>query len=147
MKVTQFAVNPSTGGKTVDGYTAFGRVSDANPHTTQRGGQRGCNDCHNDPAALGLGSAKPETSKSGRKLAVDPDRLVDEEGKQQLAFTQPGQRPLNKQEMDRIRRVGECSRCHADENAQFWVDFVGVYARIKGNPQEHKRKVEQRLER
>jgi len=47
-----------------------------------------CDDCHNNPQALGMGSGVPETFKTGRKLIADPDRFVDENGNQLLAFTQ-----------------------------------------------------------
>ncbi len=143
--VLEYAVNPGTDGKTLDGYFAFGRVSVGNAHTIQRSGIRSCDECHNDAFVLGLGSKVPETFKSGKKLAVDPDRFVNEEGKQLLAFTQPGQRPFNEEEMTRIRKVGECTVCHAGDKAGFWEDFEGKYKSVKDNPSEHKKKIESRL--
>ena len=141
----EYAVNPGSDGKTLDGYTAFGRVSVGNAHTTQRNGMRSCDECHNDNFILGLGGKMPETFKSGRQLAVDPDRFVNEDGKQLLAFTQPGQRPFNSEEMVRIRKVGECTTCHAGEKAGFWNDFDVKYRWAKDKAKEHRGKVEMKL--
>lgn len=138
--IREYSVNHDNNGKTVDGYTAYGRVA-ANPHTSERRGIPTCNECHKNPAALGLGTGKPETFKTGRMLMADPDRLVDENGKQLLAFTQPDQRPLNLEEMNRIKRVGECTICHSDAKAEFWIRFKENYGWYKKNPDEHDKKM------
>jgi hypothetical protein len=141
----EYAVNHESGGNTKDGFTAFGRVSVGNAHTTQRSGIRSCDECHNDPSALGLGSKTPETFKSGKKLMADPDRFVDEKGKQLLAFTQIGQRPFNSEELNRIRRVGECTICHAGAKFDFWIDFEKRYRWTTTNAPEHKKKIELKM--
>ena len=76
------------------------------PHTvvTQA---RSCESCHANPRALGLGAF---TSKEHPKLEEfkQPadyrwDRIVDEDGRPLQAQTLDGTRPLNRDEMDRIR--------------------------------------------
>lgn len=141
----EYAVNPGTGGKTRDGFTAYARVSVGNAHTIQRGGVRSCDECHNNPAALGLGSGKPETFKSGRELMADPDRFVDEQGRQVLAFSQPGQRPLKNEEMKKITMVGKCTVCHAGAEAAFWTDFAKQTRWVGDNAAEHRKKIEAKM--
>ena len=43
------------------------------------------------------------------------ERIVDEEGKQLQATNHVGARPFNKEEQDRISRVGTCMACHASD--------------------------------
>lgn len=143
--VKEYSVNQESNGKTPDGFTAFNRVSVANAHTTQRSAMRGCDECHNDKWALGQGGLTPETFKSGKALMVDPDKYVDDKGNQLLSFSQPGQRPFNEQEIKKIRRVGECTGCHAGSKASFWIDFEKSYKWAKDNDSEHKNKIDAKL--
>ncbi len=76
------------------------------PHTVVKQA-RSCESCHGNPRALGLGAF---TSKEHPKLEEfkQPadyrwDRIVDEEGRPLQATTVDGARPLNREEMDRIR--------------------------------------------
>ncbi|MEO5360531.1 MAG: hypothetical protein H7843_08785 [Nitrospirota bacterium] len=146
MTTMDYAVNPGTNGKTLDGYTAFSRISVGNAHTTQRSAMRTCDDCHNDPATLGMGGKPVETFKSGRKLFADPDRFIDEKGKQQLTFSQIGQRPFNESEIIRIRRVSQCTGCHLGANAGFWNNFRENYKWAQStHTSEHKKMINTKL--
>jgi len=76
------------------------------PHTVVKQA-RSCESCHGNPRALGLGAF---TSKEHPKLEEfkQPadyrwDRIVDEDGRPLQAQTLDGTRPLNRDEMDRIR--------------------------------------------
>ena len=76
------------------------------PHTVVKQA-RSCESCHGNPRALGLGAF---TSKEHPKLEEfkQPaeyrwDRIVDEDGRPLQAQTLEGTRPLNRDEMDRIR--------------------------------------------
>lgn len=76
------------------------------PHTVVKQA-RSCESCHGNPRALGLGAF---TSKEHPKLEEfkQPadyrwDRIVDEDGRPLQAQTLDGTRPLNREEMDRIR--------------------------------------------
>ncbi|MBI2014891.1 MAG: hypothetical protein HYS77_05060 [Candidatus Rokubacteria bacterium] len=78
------------------------------PHTVVRQ-SRTCESCHGNPRALGLGLY---TSKEHPKLEEfqQPrdfrwDRIVDEDGVAVQVTTVDGARPLNREEMDRIRRA------------------------------------------
>jgi hypothetical protein len=78
------------------------------PHTVVKQA-RSCESCHGNPRALGLGAF---TSKEHPKLEEfkQPadyrwDRIVDEDGRPLQAQTLDGTRPLNRDEMDRIRRA------------------------------------------
>jgi cytochrome c554/c'-like protein len=76
------------------------------PHTVVKQA-RTCESCHGNPRALGLGAF---TSKEHPKLEEfkQPadyrwDRIVDEDGRPLQVQTLDGTRPLNREEMDRIR--------------------------------------------
>ena len=78
------------------------------PHTVVAA-SRTCESCHANPRTLGLGMF---TSKEHPKLEEfrQPsdyrwDRIVDEDGKPLQAQTVDGARPLNREEMDRIRNA------------------------------------------
>lgn len=129
-----------------DGTPGYVRVS-AHPHTIQRRGMRGCNDCHNSNYVMGFGGEKVETYPSGRAFTTDPDRMVDEKGNPKLLFSQPGQGPLTKEVIARMKRVGECTVCHEKEKAPFWLKFEESYRWVKDRPKEHRAKVDAALKR
>lgn len=104
-------------------------------HTTQRLA-RSCASCHNSPVALGLGQgelrfspAAPGPKRLGRwqfkpaRTASPQDGLPEDAWTGFLAprsgrvSTQPGARPFNVAEQQRILTVGACLSCHADDAA------------------------------
>ena len=78
------------------------------PHTVVREA-RTCESCHANPRALGLGlfttREHPKLSEFKQPLEFRWDRIVDEDGMPLQATTVDGARPLNRQEMDRIRQA------------------------------------------
>jgi hypothetical protein len=78
------------------------------PHTVTRQ-SRTCESCHANPRALGLGlfttREHPKLSEFKQPIEFRWDRIVDEEGRPLQATTVDGARPLNHEEMERIRRA------------------------------------------
>ncbi len=68
---------------------------------------RTCESCHANPRALGLGlytsREHPKLEEFGQAADFRWDRIVDEEGHALQVTTVEGARPLNREEMDRIR--------------------------------------------
>ncbi|MEN8174797.1 MAG: multiheme c-type cytochrome [Pseudomonadota bacterium] len=102
--------------ETVDGTSGFAH-NPIQPHTISAR-SRSCADCHMSPKALGLGSGHYDVKANfpdGGGPDFEPERIVDEEGKQIQATNHYGARPFNKEEQQRISRVGTCIACHAEE--------------------------------
>jgi hypothetical protein len=78
------------------------------PHTVVRA-SRSCESCHGNPRALGLGQfttrEHPKLSEFKQPIDYRWDRIVDTDGVPQQATTVEGARPLNRAEMERIRRA------------------------------------------
>jgi hypothetical protein len=78
------------------------------PHTVVRQ-PRSCESCHGNPRALGLGlfttREHPKLSEFKQPIGFRWDRIVDEDGVPQQVTTVEGARPLNREEMERIRRA------------------------------------------
>lgn len=78
------------------------------PHTVVRA-SRTCESCHGNPRALGLGlyasREHPKLEEFGQPRDFRWDRIVDEEGHALQVTTVEGARPLNREEMDRIRNA------------------------------------------
>jgi hypothetical protein len=78
------------------------------PHTVVRQA-RSCESCHASPRALGLGQftskEHPKLEEFQQPAAYRWDRILDEDGVPQQATTVEGARPLNREEMDRIRQA------------------------------------------
>lgn len=76
------------------------------PHTVVKQA-RSCESCHGNPRALGLGAftskEHPKLEEFKQPAGYRWDRIVDEEGRPLQATTVDGARPLNREEMDRIR--------------------------------------------
>jgi hypothetical protein len=76
------------------------------PHTVVREA-RTCESCHANPRALGLGMfttrEHPKLSEFKQPIEFRWDRIVDEDGTPLQATTLDGARPLNREEMERIR--------------------------------------------
>ncbi|WP_153916802.1 multiheme c-type cytochrome [Shewanella sp. TC10] len=87
------------------------------PHTMSKR-SRTCEECHTNPKVLGLGSGVYDVEKNfpeGQAPAFELERFVDEEGNQLQSTSHEGARPFNKEEMDRISRVGSCLACHGSD--------------------------------
>jgi hypothetical protein len=78
------------------------------PHTVART-SRSCESCHANPRALGLGGytsrEHPKLEEFRQPADFRWDRIVDEDGVPVQATTVDGARPLNRGEMERIRRA------------------------------------------
>ncbi len=78
-----------------------------------------------NPKTLGLGSGfydiKDNFPDGPAPVDFELERIVDESGKQLQASNHIGSRPFNKEELERISRVGTCMACHADDG----VDLAG----------------------
>ncbi len=78
------------------------------PHTVVRQA-RTCESCHANPRALGLGlfttREHPKLAEFKQPADYRWDRIVDEDGRPLQATTLDGARPLNREEMDRIRNA------------------------------------------
>ncbi|MEX2148139.1 MAG: multiheme c-type cytochrome [Candidatus Rokuibacteriota bacterium] len=76
------------------------------PHTVVRQA-RTCESCHASPRALGLGAftsrEHPKLEEFKQPADFRWDRIVDEGGRPVQAQTLDGTRPLNREEMDRLR--------------------------------------------
>jgi hypothetical protein len=76
------------------------------PHTVVKE-PRTCASCHANDRALGLGlfttREHPKLSEFQQPIDYRWDRIVDEDGRPLQSTTVDGARPLNRQEMDRIR--------------------------------------------
>lgn len=84
------------------------------PHTISAE-SRSCADCHMSKKAVGLGGGIYDIKDNfpdGAPIDFELARIVDEEGNQIQATNHKGSRPLNKEEQQRILRVGTCIGCH-----------------------------------
>ncbi len=100
-------VNPA--GQTEYAFKKFGFAHNPIvPHTVVRA-SRTCASCHGNPRALGLGmftsKEHPKLEEFGQSPDYRWDRIVDEDGVPAQVTTVEGARPLNREEMDRIRNA------------------------------------------
>ena len=100
-------VNPQ--GQTEYAFKKFGFAHNPIvPHTVVRQ-SRTCESCHGNARALGLGlytsREHPKLEEFQQPRDFHWDRIVDEAGVPVQATTVEGARPLNREEMDRIRRA------------------------------------------
>ena len=105
---------------------SFNRLTMAalNPHTTQAKG-RDCVDCHASPKAIGLGEGtlwrennqwRFSPIHQGEQTAIGTtpplDGFVDLDGNSLQQGSRSDLRPFNKEELEKILRVGVCLQCH-----------------------------------
>lgn len=84
------------------------------PHTISKSA-RTCADCHMSRKAIGLGTGTYDVKANfpnGGGPDFEPERIVDEQGRQLQGTAHEGARPFNKAEQERISRVGACIACH-----------------------------------
>jgi hypothetical protein len=121
-------------GEISGGFNRF-TMAAINPHTTQAKG-RSCKDCHAEPKTVGLGEGTV-TKKNGKweffpndqgvdtasGRTVGLDTFVTIEGKPLQHGSRKDLRPFNKDELQRILRVGLCLNCHTDYNDQAYSNY------------------------
>jgi hypothetical protein len=104
------------------------------PHTTTSK-TPDCEDCHLDPKTLGLGDGALKITRSG--LIHDPiyqsrasglgidfplDGFVAADGALRQRPSREGSRPFNREELDRITRIGLCIFCHHRYGDEIYQD-------------------------
>lgn len=110
-------------GEQDDSFYSF-TMAAIDPHTTQKQG-RSCLDCHANPKTLGLGNGTisrqedhwafaPVSQALQTTAGPTPplDAFVSIDGIQLQKSFRPNLRAFNKEELDRILRVGQCLLCH-----------------------------------
>lgn len=139
---------PPTAQSLVGPRTKFWRLfAPVAPHTTAHKG-RSCRSCHNDPLALGYGRGKLKLSASGPTVAwrfsaafepAPQDGLPADawigfrQTRQGPVSTRVDARPFDRQEQDRILRVGACLTCHVYRDARqraLYRDFKASLGRV-----------------
>ncbi len=90
------------------------------PHTIRKEA-RSCEDCHANPKAVGLGTGLYDPKANGLPIDFEWERIVDEDGNQLQATSHEGARPLNKEQLDRVQRIGACVGCHQENGSGFWT--------------------------
>lgn len=103
------------------------------PHSISRQA-RSCEDCHNNPKALGLGDGLLDPEAQGWSFNFPLDKIVDEKGRQLQDNAHEGARPFNKEEMDRINRLNVCISCHKEMNDDvLWKKVTDINGFAKTN--------------
>ncbi len=105
------------------------------PHTTQKK-VRSCEDCHFNPASLGLGRGifdikngkilfEPfyNSKESGMPFSYPIDAFVSKEGKQFQTTSRKNARSFNKKELLKIVNAYKCIICHDKYNDKIYLDF------------------------
>ena len=121
-------------GREKQGFNRF-TMAAINPHTTQEAG-RSCVDCHASPKTVGLGEGTVSELEGqlvfhgiGQGLetvngpTVPLDAYVTIEGKPLQYSSRPDVRPFNREELDRILRVGLCVGCHDRYDDPVWKTY------------------------
>ena len=124
-------VNPA--GKTEYAFKKLGFAHNPIvPHTVTRA-SRTCESCHGNPRALGLGAftsrEHPKLGEFGQPSDYRWDRIVDEDGHPLQATTVEGARPLNREEMDRIRSAPFKVPGGSDDGRYSTIDTSGESGR------------------
>jgi Cytochrome c554 and c-prime len=111
---------------TVDNTSGFAH-NPIQPHTVSKE-SRDCVDCHMSRKAVGLGTGIYNSRANGLDIDFEMEQIVDENGKQLQSSAHEGSRPFNKEELDKIMRVGTCVACH-DADDKLWKkvnDKIGI---------------------
>ncbi len=126
-----------------DGYSGSRPAHAFSPHAVGKT-VRSCASCHLNPKALGLGSGPLTISRfsSGKNDAIQPtlrteivkgnskqgaDAKVTARGRSLAGSHQPGARPLNQKELNRILKVGTCLPCHDSYDDPIYRDVQASY--------------------
>lgn len=95
------------------------------PHTTSAE-SRTCGECHSLRKSLGLGSGIYDPERNGLPVDFELERIVDEDGNQIQATSHEGARPFNKEELEKISKVGVCMGCHESYSDPIWDKVTDV---------------------
>lgn len=121
-------------GKEQPGFNRF-TMAAINPHTTQATG-RTCVDCHTSTRSVGLGEGtvveeggklvfhrveQPTDTVNGPTPPFDGYVTIDGEPLQYSS--RPEVRPFNKEELEKILRVGMCVECHDRYDDPIWGKY------------------------
>ncbi|MDJ0881109.1 MAG: hypothetical protein QNJ56_05615 [Gammaproteobacteria bacterium] len=105
---------------TVDGISGLSH-NPIQPHTVSAK-SRTCADCHMNSKAVGLGSGyydiKDNFPDGPAPVDFELERIVTEDGKQLQATNHIGARPFNKEEIEKITKVGTCLACHGEDGVK-----------------------------
>lgn len=106
-----------------------------NPHTTQAKG-KSCAECHTSTKVMGLGegtawkengtwhfSGTDQGLMTEVGITAPLDAYVTIDGVQLQRSSRPNLRPFNKEELERILRVGLCIECHKEYNDPAYKNF------------------------
>ena len=121
-------------GEEQQGFNRF-TMAAINPHTTQEKG-RSCNDCHASTKTVGLGEGTV-TEEDGKLvfhgvekgletvngITVPLDAYVNIDGEPLQYSSRPEVRPFNKEELERVLRVGLCAGCHDSYTNPIWKNY------------------------
>ena len=117
---------------TAAGYSGLAQ-NPVQPHSISREA-RACEDCHNNPKALGLGSGILDPKTQGWSFTYTLDKIVDEMGMQIQDNAHEGARPFNKEEMDRTNRLNVCLGCHQNmPDEKLWKIVTDINGFAKTN--------------
>jgi hypothetical protein len=122
-------------GNVEGGFNRF-TMAAINPHTTQAKG-RSCVDCHQSTKTVGLGEGTVSVDEKGNWSFTTLDQGVDTLEGQTVPFdafvniegealqhgSRPDLRPFNKEELQRILRVGLCVGCHDRYEDPIWKEY------------------------
>lgn len=117
------------------GFNRF-TMAAINPHTTQEKG-RECVDCHASPKTVGLGEGTVyerdgKLTFAGLDQGVDTahgrtvpfDAWVSIDGEQLQHGSRSDVRPFNRNELEKILRVGLCVGCHDSYGDPVWKNYT-----------------------
>jgi len=97
---------------TTDGISGIAH-NPIQPHTVSDR-PRACEDCHNNPKALGLGTGTYDPAFNLLPIPFELERIVDETGVQLQATNHEGARPLNAAEQEAMQMNRLCTNCHTN---------------------------------
>jgi hypothetical protein len=105
------------------------------PHTTQKK-SRSCEDCHFNPATLGLGRGifdikkgkivfEPfyDSKKSGQPFSYPIDAFVSKDGREFQSTSRKNARSFNQKEIKKIVNAYKCIICHDKYSDKIYKDF------------------------
>ena len=129
---------------TADGKSGIA-TNPIQPHTVSESA-RSCESCHASDKAVGLGNGIFDSKANGLPIDFGLEEIVDKNGNQIQATSHVGARPFNKEEIERIRRVGTCLSCHGvDEN--IWDKVEDIYKGDADTNKMHKEAIEKALKK
>ena len=125
------------------GYSEGHLAYAMNPHSTGKK-VRSCASCHMSPLALGLGEGDIDigSNSSGKddkflplvktdltsgRSQLAPEARLTLRGEPIAGVSQPGARPFNQKEINRILKVGNCLPCHDNNEGSIYQNIQKSY--------------------